>query len=235
MEACREETSFECLSLDYNKSDQSCDLSDKDRNDIGLKTNYPDNPYDYYERKPIKTKALQDFQRLREAPDLNTVWDSNLGPVYWIGGYFGPDDAITPFAGQLGITREENDIYLYGFSGKILQNDGRIDDNKPRGIGDVSIEFSHDKQSFSGKIKRNGKETKWTGRYRAGAEFSAGKVNRSSAFYNDGLEFQVSEVNRNARAYNARIEPTKRCDKEMIDFLQKQELPVGSISRLCKN
>lgn len=41
-----------CVSFDYAKNSQSCDLSDKRSNDIGgLKTNYPGNPYDHYSLK----------------------------------------------------------------------------------------------------------------------------------------------------------------------------------------
>lgn len=37
-----------CKSFDYYKNDAKCDLSNKNRRDVGLKTNYNGNPYDHY-------------------------------------------------------------------------------------------------------------------------------------------------------------------------------------------
>ena len=40
-----------CKSFDYYKNVNKCDLSDKNAADVGgLKSTYPGNPYDYYER-----------------------------------------------------------------------------------------------------------------------------------------------------------------------------------------
>jgi len=48
-----------CVSFDYHKANQSCDLSDKQAGDVGgLKTDYPGNPYDHYSLKPDPLKAF---------------------------------------------------------------------------------------------------------------------------------------------------------------------------------
>ncbi|TSD60010.1 hypothetical protein FFI97_006825 [Variovorax sp. KBS0712] len=48
-----------CVSFDYNKAGQSCDLSDKRAADVGgLKTDYPGNPYDHYSLKPDPLKPF---------------------------------------------------------------------------------------------------------------------------------------------------------------------------------
>lgn len=40
-----------CKSFDFNKNANACDLSDKNKEDVGgLKTNYNGNPYDHYEK-----------------------------------------------------------------------------------------------------------------------------------------------------------------------------------------
>ena len=40
-----------CKSFDYNKKSNECDLSDKNKDDVGgLKTDYPGNPVDHYQR-----------------------------------------------------------------------------------------------------------------------------------------------------------------------------------------
>lgn len=47
---CAEETAFICKSFDYNRGGRYCHLSDKNASDVGsLKTDYPGNPWDYYE------------------------------------------------------------------------------------------------------------------------------------------------------------------------------------------
>jgi V8-like Glu-specific endopeptidase len=44
-----------CVSFDYYKRSQECDLSDKRANDVGgLKTDYPGNPYDHYSLSKLK-------------------------------------------------------------------------------------------------------------------------------------------------------------------------------------
>ena len=48
-----------CVSFDFHKANQSCDLSDKQAGDVGgLKTDYPGNPYDHYSLKPDPLKAF---------------------------------------------------------------------------------------------------------------------------------------------------------------------------------
>jgi hypothetical protein len=48
-----------CVSFDYQKANQSCDLSDKRAADVGgLKTDYPGNPYDHYSLKPDPLKPV---------------------------------------------------------------------------------------------------------------------------------------------------------------------------------
>merc|ERR1711933_326864 len=39
-----------CKSFDYYKNDHKCDLSDKNKAEVGLKTDYAGNPYDHYEK-----------------------------------------------------------------------------------------------------------------------------------------------------------------------------------------
>ena len=40
-----------CKSFDYYKNDNECDLSDKNKEDVGgLKTNYNGNQFDHYEK-----------------------------------------------------------------------------------------------------------------------------------------------------------------------------------------
>ena len=40
-----------CKSFDYYKNSNACDLSDKNKYEVGgLKTNWDGNPYDYYEK-----------------------------------------------------------------------------------------------------------------------------------------------------------------------------------------
>ena len=39
-----------CKSFDYYKNENKCDLSDKNKDDVGLETDWDDNPYDYYEK-----------------------------------------------------------------------------------------------------------------------------------------------------------------------------------------
>ncbi|XP_077993991.1 macrophage mannose receptor 1-like [Glandiceps talaboti] len=47
---CLDETSFTCRSFDYHKVNLACDLSSSDKSSAGgLKTDYPNNPYDHYE------------------------------------------------------------------------------------------------------------------------------------------------------------------------------------------
>ena len=49
--ACTQESGFRCVSFDYHKGRNECDLSDKRAQDVGgLKANYPKNPYDHYSR-----------------------------------------------------------------------------------------------------------------------------------------------------------------------------------------
>ncbi|MFW5837744.1 MAG: PAN domain-containing protein [Desulfovibrionaceae bacterium] len=40
-----------CKSFDYFKNQAKCDLSDKSRLEVGLKTNYSGNPYDHYAKQ----------------------------------------------------------------------------------------------------------------------------------------------------------------------------------------
>ncbi|ROS02070.1 PAN domain-containing protein [Sinobacterium caligoides] len=50
-----------CVSFDYHKDSQQCDLSDKRAADVGgLKRDYSDNPYDHYS---LDSEALKKFQR----------------------------------------------------------------------------------------------------------------------------------------------------------------------------
>lgn len=50
MDACASETEFMCKSFDYYKNEQKCDLSSKQASQVGgLRRDYPNNPYDYYE------------------------------------------------------------------------------------------------------------------------------------------------------------------------------------------
>lgn len=45
-----------CRSLDHQRAQYSCDLSDKSGEEVGgLKTDYVDNPYDHYEVMPSGT------------------------------------------------------------------------------------------------------------------------------------------------------------------------------------
>lgn len=57
--ACLEEGRSWCVSFDYHKQNQSCDLSDKRAADVGgLKTDYPGNPYAHYSLKPSYSNSL---------------------------------------------------------------------------------------------------------------------------------------------------------------------------------
>ncbi len=52
-QACLDDGRPWCLSFDYHKNTQACDLSDKRGADVGgLKTDYPGNPYDHYNLRP---------------------------------------------------------------------------------------------------------------------------------------------------------------------------------------
>ncbi|XP_077999538.1 plasminogen-like isoform X2 [Glandiceps talaboti] len=48
--ACLHETSFVCRSFDFKRSDQVCWLSDSNADEEPLRTDWMDNPYDYYQR-----------------------------------------------------------------------------------------------------------------------------------------------------------------------------------------
>ncbi|GAA6134084.1 hypothetical protein NBRC116188_08730 [Oceaniserpentilla sp. 4NH20-0058] len=49
--ACVAETTFLCRSFDYDKKNESCDLSDMTESDVGgLKSDYANDPYDHYAR-----------------------------------------------------------------------------------------------------------------------------------------------------------------------------------------
>ncbi|GAB1151017.1 MAG: hypothetical protein WStaPseu_11380 [Shewanella algae] len=63
--ACLEEGRSWCVSFDYHKQNQSCDLSDKRAADVGgLKTDYPGNPYAHYSLKP---SSLEQFVHVEQA------------------------------------------------------------------------------------------------------------------------------------------------------------------------
>ncbi|XP_006819522.1 plasminogen-like, partial [Saccoglossus kowalevskii] len=49
--SCLQETSFMCHSFDYKREDNICWLSDKHSFEVPLKTDYNDDPYDFYERR----------------------------------------------------------------------------------------------------------------------------------------------------------------------------------------
>ncbi|WP_374357182.1 PAN domain-containing protein [Chitinimonas sp.] len=54
-----------CVSFDYDKLKQACDLSDVRASDVGgLKTDYPGNPYDHYSLRPA---LLKQFSLSRDA------------------------------------------------------------------------------------------------------------------------------------------------------------------------
>lgn len=51
--ACVSETGFVCKSFDYERARGSCDLSDATAASVGgLKSDYPNDPYDHYAREP---------------------------------------------------------------------------------------------------------------------------------------------------------------------------------------
>jgi hypothetical protein len=55
--ACDTEKSFDCVSFDYYKYVQKCDLSSATAIEVGgLKRDYPDNPYDHYAKSTLFTK-----------------------------------------------------------------------------------------------------------------------------------------------------------------------------------
>lgn len=72
---CEAETSFRCVSVDYHKGKNRCDLSDKRAADVGgLKENYPGDPYEHYERltsEPAPDHAVSPTSDNATLPMLN--------------------------------------------------------------------------------------------------------------------------------------------------------------------
>lgn len=63
--ACRADArSGWCVSFDYDRNNNACDLSDKRASDVGLKNNYSGNPYDHYNLRP---DPLSGFQHVANA------------------------------------------------------------------------------------------------------------------------------------------------------------------------
>ncbi|RKQ69347.1 PAN domain-containing protein [Litorimonas taeanensis] len=218
--ACNSRTDFVCTSFDYNKADQSCDLSDQNTESVKLKTDYKNHPYDYYEKAQVM-------------PDLTTAWDSSEGLIYWLGGYYQTPDKT--LKGTL-----ERHKAGYKFVGKW----GRMDSQ--RGIvpkGDVTLVFSEKGKSFTGTYeKESGALGNWTGSYKSNAPYSLGVVPphaSQNSQYNAQLAFQIkasdSDNGVEFETYEQSISPTNRCDAEMIAFFKKQGLSNPSITKVCRN
>ncbi|XP_033122408.1 adhesion G-protein coupled receptor G2-like [Anneissia japonica] len=62
-ELCTASTSFYCASFEFNRFTYQCSLSNVSRQTANppIRSNYPNNPYDYYERKTIGTKDPKIF------------------------------------------------------------------------------------------------------------------------------------------------------------------------------
>ncbi|XP_006820856.1 uncharacterized protein LOC102803543, partial [Saccoglossus kowalevskii] len=57
---CLETTDFMCYSFDYDRANKRCWLSNKNSQVISLKTNFRNDPYDYYERKGVECFVMWD-------------------------------------------------------------------------------------------------------------------------------------------------------------------------------
>lgn len=217
--ACVGEMSFVCKSFDYVKKDNSCNLSAKNQIDVGvLKTDYPDNPYDYYERLL--------------PPDLSTVWTSNLGDIYWIGGYYGSEKPKNYMTGQLN--------KLGGGIWKLKGNLNRFDPN--RGFiktGAYEITFTgKDNKRFTGKqTQLNGSVRNWNGSYTVGAGYSMGMTPRNSDEVNEALKHQVWAFAKKFEDEFSERDPSAlantRCTIEMVAFFKSQNVSNDSIQTLC--
>ena len=64
MRACESASDFKCVSFDYHKNANKCDLSDKTAADVGgLKRDYPGNPYDHYALEEIIEKEASPYPK----------------------------------------------------------------------------------------------------------------------------------------------------------------------------
>lgn len=74
MDACISERGFKCVSFDYDKANNKCDLSDKRAVDVGgLKTNYPGNPYDHYSLSDVIERSVLGSGIERSKPAKNVL------------------------------------------------------------------------------------------------------------------------------------------------------------------
>ncbi|MGJ8562034.1 MAG: PAN/Apple domain-containing protein [Alphaproteobacteria bacterium] len=226
IEACNNATGFVCKSFDYNKAARSCDLSDKSKDDVALKTTYPGNPYDYYHKPTSSAKS----STTGGMPDLSTAWDSTFGPIYWVGGYYGNSQKLLK-----GTLDKKGRI----FTGKWGTMDNR---QGPVFKGDVKFTFSQDLKSFTGTyVSTDGTKKAWNGTYKSGAPYSLGEsqpIARDGGRYNAQLAFQIGADNSQAgqtfNNYGADVPTTSRCDAEIIAFFKGRGLSNGSITKFCR-
>lgn len=181
--------------------------------------------------KLILTLALANFawpataQNETGMPDLSRVWKSDFGDMYWIGGYYGNREKL--IKGKLSRTTSGEWI----FSG----NWGRIDDRRgATWMGDVSFTFSADGESFTGSYYSNEKPFAWNGRIGHQGAYSAGQNSPGDISYNGPLEFQMRNAV-GAKQEALRIQPTQRCDQEMINWLKGGGLSDTSVRKFCGN
>lgn len=170
-------------------------------------------------------------------PDLSTVWESDFGPIYWLGGYYGEPNKL--LKGKL--TRQDGKIV---FEGKW----GRFNDSTGLNLGAdgeqwVKFTFSEDGRSFTGSyLGSNGAEATWNGRYKAGAAYSLGStqpIGGDGQRYNGELAFQIeaskSDAGKDYDGYAQALSPGSRCTSEMVDFFVAQGLSLTSIVKLCRD
>ena len=71
-----------CKSFDYYKKENKCDLSKASASVVGLKTNYPGNPYDHYSRTPLSgNKATSQPQSNVSAGGVSATAGTNFEQV----------------------------------------------------------------------------------------------------------------------------------------------------------
>ncbi len=132
--ACDEETDFNCKSFDYHKYTKKCDLCDKQASDVGgLKTDYPNNPYDHYARETIKDN--QDFFSRWMSND-NKIQNSSLNEITLPGAHdagMGKTVSCTSFANDASTKTQDKSMLQMLNSGiryfdirPIINHDGKM-------------------------------------------------------------------------------------------------------------